>query len=110
MEKYIDQVKAALKQRWPESQCYVLGHIADGNLHLFIKPGLEGDWHNECDQTVYQALKAFNGSVSAEHGIGIEKKAWLSQSRSDVEVDVMRKLKHMLDPQNLLNPGRVFDV
>ena len=53
--------------------------------------------------------KKYNGSISAEHGIGIEKKQWLSQSRSETEISVMKALKHTLDPEKLLNPGRVFD-
>ncbi len=110
MAAYIHQVKSDLKRRWPESHCYVLGHIADGNLHLFVQPGREGDLHYKSDLTVYGPLQAYNGSVSAEHGIGEEKKAWLKSSRSDAEIKIMRALKHTFDPKNLLNPGKMFDV
>ena len=58
---------------------------------------------------MYKALKKYDGSISAEHGIGIEKKQWLPQSRSETEISVMKALKHTLDPEKLLNPGRVFD-
>ena len=109
MAAYMEQVQASLKQNWPEGSCIALGHIADGNLHLFMVPGQEGDNHQQCDEIVYQPLKQYQGSVSAEHGIGLEKKSWLGHSRSTAEIDVMRALKRTLDPSGLLNAGRVFD-
>jgi FAD/FMN-containing dehydrogenase len=57
---------------------------------------------------VYEPLAAREGSVSAEHGIGLEKQPWLSLSRSPAELELMRKLKGALDPRNILNPGRVL--
>ena len=57
---------------------------------------------------MYGGLKSFRGSVSAEHGIGLEKKAWLSISRSEAEIQLMRTLKAALDPKGLLNPGKIF--
>jgi len=88
--------------------CYVLGHIADGNLHLFVRPGTDGDLHDESDAIVYGALDGFDGSVSAEHGIGAEKMKWLGRSRSATEIEFMRVLKRSFDPLNLLNRGRVL--
>lgn len=111
MDAYIRAVKIGLERRWPEGQCHVIGHIADGNLHLFVSPGIDDEsLHLEVDGEVYGALAPFNGSVSAEHGIGIEKKAWLATSRSQAEIEVMRTLKRALDPFNLLNRGKVFDA
>jgi len=108
METYADQVVSSVKQQWPDGECYVFGHMADGNLHLFVRPGIEGDFHADSDRLVYEPLKQFNGSVSAEHGIGVEKKPWLGHSRTEVELALMRSLKQTLDPNNLLNPGRVL--
>ncbi|MAZ88911.1 MAG: FAD-binding oxidoreductase [Cellvibrionaceae bacterium] len=111
MPAYVDDVKRALATRWPSAPCYVIGHIADGNLHLFITPPNDGnDHHAEADQDVYQSLLAYGGAVSAEHGIGFEKKPWLGYSRSATEMELMRQLKRSLDPKSLLNPGRVFDL
>jgi FAD/FMN-containing dehydrogenase len=59
---------------------------------------------------VYAPLIAIGGSVSAEHGIGLEKKNWLNTSRTATELALMRQLKRTLDPKNLLNPGMVFDL
>jgi FAD/FMN-containing dehydrogenase len=110
MEGYISQVNEGLKKRWPESQCYVLGHIADGNLHLFVQPGIDGDLHAACDELVYSPLQGLEGSVSAEHGIGTEKLHWLRSSRSAQEIAVMGLLKQSMDPMGLLNPGRVLEL
>jgi FAD/FMN-containing dehydrogenase len=88
--------------------CIALGHMADGNLHFFIAPGEQGDFHKASDECVYEPLKQYGGSVSAEHGIGLEKISWLPHSKSNDEIQLMRKLKHSLDPNNILNPGRVL--
>jgi FAD/FMN-containing dehydrogenase len=87
----------------------VFGHIADGNLHIFVKPFDDGIHHEQANEIVYGCLDGLNGSISAEHGIGLDKKAWLGNTRSEAEIDVMRSLKNLFDPNNLLNPGKVID-
>lgn len=62
------------------------------------------------DARVYALVAEFAGSVSAEHGIGTHKKRYLKNARSDVAITLMQSLKHTLDPQNILNPGKVFDM
>jgi len=111
METYVQEVEAAVAQTWPDGEVYTLGHIGDGNLHFFVSPG-EGDesLHGLSDECVYGPLAKYQGSVSAEHGIGTEKKNWLSSSRTEAEITLMRTLKKSLDPKNILNPGRVFDL
>jgi FAD/FMN-containing dehydrogenase len=111
MDEYIREVEASLARRWPEGKCYVLGHIGDGNLHLFVWPGFGDDsLHALADEDVYEPLIKYHGSVSAEHGIGLEKRDWLGSSRSDQELALMRLLKRSLDPRNILNPGKVFEL
>jgi FAD/FMN-containing dehydrogenase len=111
MDSYIQQVQKGLDKRWPDNACYVIGHIGDGNLHLFVTPHADGeDLHHQSDLDVYSPLKPIGGSVSAEHGIGLEKKGWLSLSRSEDELALMRVVKQALDPKNLLNPGKVLEV
>ncbi|MCZ6828654.1 MAG: FAD-binding oxidoreductase [Gammaproteobacteria bacterium] len=109
MAAYVEQVQTGLQRRWPQVFCSVIGHIADGNLHFFVIPGVEDDLHEEVNREIYGPLQAVGGAVSAEHGIGMEKKGWLAHSRSDTEIALMRTLKQTLDPSGLLNPGRVFD-
>ena len=111
MEEYVREVENNIAKAWPKSDCFVIGHIGDGNLHLFICPK-EGDetLHHQSNEIVYGPLKRFGGSVSAEHGIGNEKKEWLSYCRSDDEIKLMKTLKVTLDPNNILNPGVIFDL
>jgi FAD/FMN-containing dehydrogenase len=111
MEAYVAEVQARIKRRWRHSRCDVLGHIGDGNLHFFVNPGVEGDYaaqHAESDEEVYAPLEHIGGSISAEHGIGTEKRGHLGISRSSAEIELMRVLKRSLDPKNLLNPGKVI--
>ena len=110
MDEYVKAVQQGLQAKWPDSRCYVLGHIGDGNLHFFIAPMAGDIAHADVDPFVYDPLKGVSGSVSAEHGIGTEKKAWLSHTRSDAEIETMRALKQLFDPANLLNRGIVLDA
>ncbi len=109
MEAYVAQVQQRLKARWPASRCDVIGHIGDGNLHFFVHPGCAGEHqHEQSDADVYAPLQAIGGSISAEHGIGTEKRRHLSVSRSGEEIALMQVLKRTLDPQGILNAGKVI--
>jgi FAD/FMN-containing dehydrogenase len=108
MEAYMIEVKRRLAAIWPDGLIAFLGHVGDGNLHIAIGAGGAED-KARVEACVYEPLRAMVGSVSAEHGIGIDKKAWLSVSRNGVERKLMQGLKHLLDPKNILNPGKVFD-
>lgn len=107
MSTYIDEVKAEVRARWPKGECYTIGHVADGNLHPFVVPNEQGDHKQSSDECVYGPLVNIGGSISAEHGIGTEKLSWLPYSRTQAEINLMMGLKKHLDPNNLLNPGRV---
>lgn len=111
MEQYIANLKDTIETRWPQAKVIVFGHLGDGNLHLFIHigPELSAENRSAVNRLVYEPLEALNGSVSAEHGIGFQKKAYLKYSRTDLEVDLMRQLKKQLDPNNLFNPSAIFD-
>jgi FAD/FMN-containing dehydrogenase len=112
MEAYVGAVRAALLERWPDGHCSVFGHIADGNLHIIFAPRagpLADDARAAVEEIVYRPLAASRGAVSAEHGIGLEKKAYLGISRTREEIALMRLLKRTLDPHGVLNPGKVVD-
>ena len=108
MSTYVGRLETALADWRSDAIGYVFGHIADGNLHIFVKPFDNGQHHHRCDDIVYGCLEGLDGSISAEHGIGIEKKAWLGSSRTEAEIALMRDLKRLLDPKNLLNPNLIF--
>jgi len=109
MEGYVIDVRSRLLDRWPGARCVVFGHLGDGNLHLVVSPGEDTPAAKaETEEIVYGALRGPGGSISAEHGIGLEKKAYLPYSRSASELAVMRSLKQALDPAGILNPGKVL--
>ncbi len=88
---------------------FCFGHVADSNIHIMVGK-LSGDSQltKDINQIVYSPLLAIGGSVSAEHGIGIHKKSYLSMCRTPEEIQLMKTLKMALDPQGILNRGRVF--
>jgi FAD/FMN-containing dehydrogenase len=108
MEDYVDGVRARLLDRFDDAALMAYGHIGDGNLHFSIYPGAVRE-RDTVDEIVYQPLRALRGSVSAEHGIGLEKKAYLAYTRGAEEIELMRKTRRMLDPEQILNPGKLFD-
>jgi FAD/FMN-containing dehydrogenase len=108
MREYSDQVCAAVTAFAGENRTFVFGHMADGNLHLIVAAGDDAATRARVEGIVYEPLAAIGGSVSAEHGIGLEKRAYLPLSRSAAEISTMRLLKQALDPKGILNPGKVF--
>lgn len=111
MEGYVQRLTSDIRQRWDDAKVIVFGHLGDGNLHLFVHigPELSPTDKHAVNQLVYQPLESLNGSISAEHGIGHQKKAYLHYCRSETEIRWMRELKRLLDPENILNPGVIFD-
>jgi len=109
MPAYVARVKQDLTARWPNAELTVFGHLGDGNIHLIAGVG-DRDARHAIEQTVYGPLAAHGGSVSAEHGIGLQKREFLPSSRTPQELALMRTVKTALDPKNILNPGRIFTV
>lgn len=99
-----------------EVEVIVFGHIGDGNIHInyIAEKTLARDKFMEVstqmERKVFRLIKDFSGSISAEHGIGVLKTSDLHYSRSETEVEVMRKIKKALDPHNTFNPGKIFNV
>ena len=109
-----DRVRAEIGSRFPGATTLVLGHMGDGNLHVVASVGAgdahlgDAHHHRAVDEIVYGIIRDLGGSISAEHGIGVEKRTYLSWSRTPEEISVMRALKTALDPRGLLNPGKVL--
>ncbi len=107
--RFAEVCRAALDARWPGNISVFFGHVGDSNLHLSTDISTVGGQETEVEHLVYEQVALFGGSVSAEHGIGLHKKAYLGVSRTPAELAAMRAIKHALDPLNLMNPGKVFD-
>jgi glycolate oxidase len=91
----------------------IFGHIGDGNLHpTFLCNEKNADEiqrvHAAFDE-IFQKTLELGGTITGEHGIGLAKKAFFAKSAGKTSLDVMRALKHTLDPNNVLNPGKIFD-
>jgi FAD/FMN-containing dehydrogenase len=108
MEGYVGEVLARLEQEWPAYRRFVFGHLGDGNLHVIAAGPFSHEAKAGIERCVYKPLAVRGGSVSAEHGIGLEKQPWLALSRSEAEIALMRRIKDALDPKGILNPGRVL--
>ncbi len=110
MDGYVRDLRATVAQEWGEdAKVIVFGHMGDSNLHVLVAPRpWDEALRHKAEELVYTPLKALGGSLSAEHGIGLEKRDWLHVSRTEEEIALMRQLKAMMDPLNLLNPGKVL--
>lgn len=110
MESFIGSLQEALPREIGEHRLWIFGHLGDGNLHLAVQVRPENYLilRPQIEALVYGGLKRFCGSVSAEHGIGLEKKPWLTISRSAAELALMRTVKNALDAKGILNPGKIF--
>ncbi|HEY8059278.1 MAG TPA: FAD-linked oxidase C-terminal domain-containing protein, partial [Acidimicrobiales bacterium] len=99
----VAEVRATVAARATEAHLWVFGHVGDGNLHLNVT-GLAPD-DDRVDEAVLSLVAEAGGSISAEHGIGVAKRRWLSLARSEAEIATFRRLKAALDPDAVLNPG-----
>lgn len=113
--EFLIKVDEFVKTNYPDFENIWFGHIGDGNLHLnILKPkdlGLEA-FKQQCTKAnpeIFAILETFNGSISAEHGVGLVKKAYLQYSRSAIEIELMKSIKKVFDPNNIMNPGKLFD-
>ncbi|MDT8398362.1 MAG: FAD-binding oxidoreductase [Pseudomonadales bacterium] len=107
MKDFLLRIDQDFKARFNDCHSMVFGHIGDNNLHIIASTGVRADVKVIYD-IVYRAIGSFAGSISAEHGIGIQKMPYLHHSRSEAERALMRKLKQALDPQQILNRNRVM--
>ena len=112
---FLKDLNQLLKQHYPYFESVVFGHLGDGNLHInILKPESwkKEDFIKECEKVnlvLFELIQKHEGSISAEHGIGLLKKNYLSYSCSPEEITLMKQIKTVFDPDNILNPGKIFN-
>ena len=109
MEAFVDEAKACVGIIFPDSRFVTYGHIGDGNLHLMVGVGrADADAHHAVDTAIFKTVRHFNGSISAEHGIGTAKRDYIGYSRTPAELALMKTIKTAMDPAGILNPGKLL--
>ncbi len=113
--EFMSEIDSIYQKEYPEFEVIWFGHIGDGNLHISILKPEDMDMDSflekcrSADEILFQTIQKFEGSISAEHGVGLTKKRYLKYSRSAEEIRMMKDLKKLFDPNSILNPGKVFD-
>lgn len=109
MVGYVEELRRDVAGRWPQGRVLVFGHVADNNLHVVVGIGPGTYAHaDEIAQAVYRGVRPRRGSISAEHGIGLDKRDALAGDTPAPVLQLMRQLKQWMDPADLLNPGKVI--
>ena len=108
--RFAEACMQAFTARWPDHHALYFGHVGDGNLHVSVDGATVNGECEMVEEILYRIVGEMQGSVSAEHGIGLHKKPFLNNSRTPAELAVMTAIKKALDPQGLMNPGKVFDL
>jgi FAD/FMN-containing dehydrogenase len=113
--EFIERASADLRQAYPGLRIVAFGHLGDGNIHynasLFDaaqNPAFIAQHESEVNRIVYEVVAKLDGSISAEHGLGQLKREEIVRYKSGLELELMRKVKQALDPQGLMNPGKVI--
>lgn len=112
---FLQEIDELVAEQYPDFEIIWFGHIGDGNLHLnILKPEdmAKEDFFEKCQQVnkwVFEIVEKYQGSVSAEHGVGMTKKPYLHYTRSEAEIAYLRGIKQVFDPNGIINPGKIFD-
>ncbi len=113
--EFIKDIEQVVNTNYPDFEICWFGHIGDGNLHLnILKPEnlSKDEFFEKCQSVndlVFQTVQKYGGSVSAEHGVGMTKKPYLNYSRSETEIEYLKELKKVFDPNGIMNRGKIFD-
>ncbi|SER25191.1 FAD/FMN-containing dehydrogenase [Pseudomonas cuatrocienegasensis] len=113
---FLADIDTIVSGSYPDFEVLWYGHIGDGNLHLnILKPEAlsKEDFFAKCatvNKWVFETVQKYNGSISAEHGVGMTKRDYLHYSRSEAEIAYMRAIKAAFDPNGIMNPGKIFPV
>lgn len=109
MGRFVETVESDLLARWPEGRMTAFGHMGDNNVHLVVTLGADtAAGKDSLNHMIYDHVGRLGGSISAEHGLGADKRAYLGYCRTPEAIAAMRQLKELFDPKGLLNPGKVL--
>jgi FAD/FMN-containing dehydrogenase len=114
LPEFLAQASSAVQAIVPAGRLVAYGHVGDGNLHFNISQPIGDDPRaflahtHDLEAAVYNLVQQFRGSISAEHGIGRLKRAELAKHKGHVDIEVMRAIKRALDPNGIMNPGKVL--
>lgn len=112
--RFVASTNILLQEAFAGCRMVIFGHLGDGNLHYNVSPPKDMPdssfilYQASINQIVHDNVHRFGGSISAEHGIGMLKKEELLRYKSPIEMQLMRSIKMALDPDNLMNPGKIF--
>ena len=112
---FLHDIDTIVGEHYPDFEIVWFGHIGDGNLHLnILKPEnlSKDEFFAKCatvNKWVFEIVEKYNGSISAEHGVGMTKRDYLTYSRSPAEIAVMKSIKAVFDPNGIMNPGKIFN-
>jgi FAD/FMN-containing dehydrogenase len=113
---FLHDIDAIVEANYPDFEVIWFGHIGDGNLHLnILKPEnlSKDEFFAKCatvNKWVFETVQKYNGSISAEHGVGMTKRDYLHYSRSQAEIGYMQAIKAVFDPNGIMNPGKIFPL
>lgn len=107
---FVEAFQRDLAESWPGVEALYFGHVADSNIHIAMKTAVHEDDVEALKLFTYGKVRDWHGSISAEHGIGLEKMKYLGFTRTPEEMALMAVIKKALDPQSILNPGKVFKM
>ncbi len=113
---FLHDIDRIVGENYPDFEVVWFGHIGDGNLHLnILKPDnlSKDEFFAKCatvNKWVFETVQKYNGSISAEHGVGMTKRDYLHYSRSEAEIAYMKAVKAVFDPNGIMNPGKIFPV
>jgi FAD/FMN-containing dehydrogenase len=109
LDAHVEAMMRRVAAHCPDHRVFIIGHLADGNLHVTVNASTPiTEAYDEIAPLIYDGLKEIGGSFSAEHGIGLEKRSALARYGDRGKLAMMRTIKRALDPDNLMNPGKIF--
>ncbi|MCB0335588.1 MAG: FAD-binding oxidoreductase [Bdellovibrionales bacterium] len=115
LQAFMDELKLMIPNLFASAEVVLFGHLGDGNIHVnILKPDDMplSEFKALCSQhetAIFERVRSHQGSISAEHGVGLLKKDHLGYSRTPTELSLMKQIKQIFDPQRILNPGKIFD-